>query len=313
MYPHYKNTLPPSILKVFSFMLVASSLSLSTNAQESPEPLVFNVEGGFHFSDNIGLAPLSKDKVDDYIGQSKGSVSYTLFQDNYQDLLINSWVGYQHFFKLNDLSRIEGGISARYRGQLDPALTSPWLEIKTNLTGMNHHDSEIRDGFTVDLTVAIGKRLNEKIGGRIGYRYHHRRSTASRSDFNITEAAGKKFAPHKVFDLDRQGAFAYFEFIPSSDTTFFGEYSFFTGDVNATARGGFNNGAKFTQAWDPAFGTKFKVWRVDADVHTGELGIKHKLNSKTHVKLLAEYMKAFGEANNDYESTSVNLNFNHQF
>lgn len=285
--------------KAFFYDLVVLSAFLLVAYESAGAQALFSfdVEGGLRYEDNVGFAPRSRDKTDDFITEIGGAVHYTALSTKYHQITLSGKVGYEHFFDVEDISNIDFGVAALYRGQLSTDLTAPWYGLEGELTGLYHNDNDIRDGYKFDLTATVGKRLNEKLGASVGYRYHLRRSTDE----------------IEVFDLDKHGAFAHMEFAPAISTTFYGEYSFFSGDTTATGRLPFNDGATFVRYPDLAFGPDFIVWRIDADVHIGEIGVKHRINDNLQLDLSGQYLKAFGESDNDYENARVSLTANYRF
>ncbi|MEN8128644.1 MAG: hypothetical protein ABFS45_00330 [Pseudomonadota bacterium] len=274
------------------------------------DALSFTPEVGVRYDNNVGLAPKSADKVEDFVTRVGGKVQYTAFGSPTNKFVLGGGVRYDHFFDLTDLSNLAVSASALYRGQFGPEPTSVWYSLKGEITGLYFKESEIRDGYKTAITATLGKRLSDNFAVSAGYQYQLRRST--NDDPEQTPPVNPSWNPDEVFDLDRQGVFTHLDFMPTTTMTLYGEYSYFTGDVAATGRS-FNQGATFTRARDMAFGPGFIVWRIDADVHTGRLGIKYKINEQAHLNLYGQYLKALGESDNDYEGTVVNASANYRF
>lgn len=132
-------------------MFFTSSLGYTSDA------FSFTPDFGVRYDNNVGLAPKSEDKVDDFITRIGGDVHYTAFSDPTRKVVLGAGARYDYFFDLTDLSNIGLSASALYRGQFGPGSTSVWYSLKGEITGLFHKKSEIRDGYKAAITAALVK------------------------------------------------------------------------------------------------------------------------------------------------------------
>ena len=286
----------------------------------------FDVDAGIRWEDNLSLSPSSKDKVDDVTTRLGFNGDYTAFTTDTSQFIIGAGVYYDYVADTTDLSNYGGDISLLYQYEFDTSLTAPWISLGGDGQLLNYKDSDIRDGYIVTGTATIGKRLNTKVGISGGYTYFLRRSTDDNpdgqggwcstnwppgmcpaSDWNDPWADSSK-----VFDLDRHNFFARIDFAMNPATIFYGDLTYFDGDVASSGRS-FNPVPGAAVARDFAFGSDYNAWRIDADGFVGQLGVSHGFTDKFSIDAFVEYLTADGESNNDYDNTAVQAMLVYQF
>jgi hypothetical protein len=296
-------------------------LCVATACQQpatASQPFSFNVDAGVRWEDNLSLSPKGKDKVDDVTTHIGFSGDYEAFTTNTSQFTIGAGVYYDYVSDTTDLSNYGAKLSLLYRHEFGTSLTAPWFSLGGDGQWLEYKDSDIRDGYIVTGTATIGKRLNRKVGISGGYKYFIRRSTDDSPDgqggWCATVWPPGMCPPSdwndpwkdadEVFDLDRHNFFARIDFAMNEATRFYGDLTYFDGDVAASGRS-FNNGARFSRAKDSAFGGDYVAWQIDADGFISKLGVSHSFTEKFSIDAFVEYLTADGESGNDYENTAI--------
>lgn len=264
--------------------------------------LSLTIDAGLRHENNIGLAPLSSDEVDDLTTKVSAAVSWAFVQSAQAEVAVGAGIYYDRVSDTSDISRKGFSVNAKYRGQATQELTSVFWILDAEYRTLDYNDSDFRDGDEVKFNAALGKRFNQNFTLQAGYRLEERTS-----DDSSLEMQPASWNPTRVFDLDKDGWFVRGEFDATPDTLIFAEYSRMSGDVAATGRG-FNNGAAFDRAWDYAFGPGYIVWKLDADQDIYEIGVSHQFNEGISAKLATSYMDASGQSGNDYDNQVYTLN-----
>lgn len=253
------------------------------------------------YEDNIGLAPVSADKVEDFTTQLDLGFNWNMVRSETGDISLIGTAYYAYVADLTDLSHYGLFVDLDYRGQASPAFTSVWWDLSAEGKTLKFKDSDIRDGWAARATAEIGKRFNNVFGLSGGLRAEVRRATES-DPVNQPPS----WNADKVFDLDNWAAFLRGAFTVGADTELFLKYTFRSGDVASTGRQ-FNDGAQFDRAWDRAFGPGFIVWRIDADQNIFDAGIGHQFTKRFAMEFAVGYLDAAGSSGNDYDNTWATL------
>lgn len=263
----------------------------------------FNVDAGVRWEDNISLSPRGHDEVDDVTTHIGLNGEYKAFATDTSQFSIGAGLHYDHVTDTTDLSNYGGKLSLLYRHEFDTSLTAPWFSLGGDGQLLEYKDSDIRDGYILTGTVTLGKRLNSKVGISGGYKYFTRRSTDDSPDQPPGPAWWKA---DEVFDLDRHNYFVRLDFAMNEATSFYGDVTYFDGDVAASGRS-LNNGMRFPFAEDFAFGNNkgYRAWKIDADGYIGKVGVTHSFNEKLSVDAFAEFLSADGESSNDYNNRAI--------
>lgn len=286
---------------LFCFTLAGGALHA---AEADSSPISFGFEGGFRYDSNIGFSPDDDDEFDVWTTQVSGGVDWTAVNTGEFELVFSGDGFYNYVSDLNDLTNygLTGGIA--FRNFFGTDLTSPYLGLDAEVTYIKFDDSDLREGYWTDWRFTLGKRLNQRWGVSVGARYFRR--------WQDNDTAGPEGTlledGDEVFDQQKAGGFAHIDFFAGADTTLFFEFTYFSGDVVATATVpsfGFPPVVEpgFTPiALDPAFGSDQFAWRLDADQYIVEGGLTHSFTDRLILNVNLEYIDADADFGNDYDN-----------
>jgi hypothetical protein len=256
------------------------------------------------YEDNIGLAPVSADKVNDFTTQLDVGFDWNMLRSSTNAVSLIGTAYYAYVADLTDLSHYGAFLDFDYRGQATPEFTSIWWDLSAEGKLLKFKDSDIRDGWAARASAEIGKRFNNVFGLSAGLRAETRRSTDSNPDGQ--PPASWDWNADKVFDLDNWAAFLRGSFTVGANTELFLKYTYRSGDVASTGRM-FTNGGQFDRAWDTAFGPGFIVWKIDADQNIFDAGATYVFSNRFSMELAAGYLDASGSSGNDYDNLYATL------
>lgn len=276
----------------------------------------FSIDASLRWEDNLSLSTASEDKVSDLTTHVSFAGNFGLVDTETNEFSIGVNAHYDHVSDTRDLSNYGAQLALLYKRNFGVDFNAPWLTLGADGQLLEYKDSDIRDGYIINATLAIGRQLNPKIGISGGYRYFLRRS-------NFTNSTPQQvlWRSDEVFDLDRHNLFVRLDYAANEKTTIYGDFNYFDGDVAASGKT-FSNGGDFPRAWDPVFGEDYlvpvlgedyRVWRIDATGYEAKLGMVHKFNEKLNLDAFVAYLSANGESNNDYDNTIIQALLSYQF
>ncbi len=281
------------------------SIPIAHSAESAANQLHWHTGVDVRYDDNVGLAPDNDSKRDTFTTHVTAGVTWQPLETATRSFSVSVDPFYEFVTDLEDLSNFGAAVGLNLRQQFNENFTAPFVDLSATATWLEHQDSEIRDGYKIELSAALGKQFGPRFGGRVGVKYHYRQSTKSNPEGTLL---GRN--SNDVFDLESGGPFARVEVNPLPKSTLFFEYQRREGDVAATGSpNGFNSPASFDSARDFAFeeGTRFVSWRIDADQNIFGIGLDHDVNEHLGIQVTANYLDAKGDLNNDYENYVVTL------
>lgn len=263
------------------------------------------------YDDNIGLAPDEASKRDTKTTKVSGGLAWMAYQTPTREISLTARPFYNYVETLEDMSNYgaEFGVTAQQR--FNDSFTAPFVAFALDTTWQEYEDSEIRDGYVVNVELALGKQFTPYIGARIGARYRMQEGT---EDDPIGTILNKN--SDEVFDLESVGGFVKFDFTPVPKTSIFVEYSYMTGDVAATGNAlAFNNPDAFDSSRDFAFEEQlaFLTWKIDADQDLYSMGVSQVITEQLQLDVTASYLEADGEFDNDYDNEIYTLGLTWSF
>jgi hypothetical protein len=275
--------------------------ALATAAESS---ISWSITPEARYDDNIGLAPDSASKRDDVTLRLAGSVIWQPIKTVTDETTVSLTPFYDGVQSLTDLSNYGATLALTHLHQFGNSFTAPWIEVHADGTILEYEGSELRDGYKGEGRVTLGKRFSPLFTASLGYRYQWRRTTNDNPEGTLPNGNS-----NKVFHQDRDGPFVRLDLSPTPKTLLFFQYDFLQGDVASTADPrNFENGFLFARARDFAFeeGSRFLVWRIDADQNIYNLGLEQVLTDRLILKVGTAYLKAKTSSGNDYENFVVN-------
>ena len=292
--------------RVVSVVVAGLLMGLQTSAF-AVDASNFSFDAGLRWEDNLSLSPNSEDKVSDLITHVSFAADFAMVETETNQFSTHINAHYDYVTDTSDLSNYGVQIAALYQHNFGPDFSSPWLTIGADGQVREYKDSDIRDGFIFNISVAMGRQLNPKVGISGGYRNFMRRST-----FENSTQQQMNWRSDEVFDLNRHNLFVRLDFIANENMTVYGDLNYFDGDVAASGTS-FVNGTDFPRAWDRVFGNDYLAWRIDATGYEAKLGMGYAFNEKISMDAFVSYLSASGESNNDYDNTVIQALFSYQF
>lgn len=296
---------------VLGLVVIFSAMSVSSTAWSD---VSFFTGLEVRYDDNIGFAPFSGDEIDDITTELDLGLNWNIYSAATAQVSLLSSVYYAYVADLSDLSEYGIDVDLGYRGQVSPDFTALWWSVSGQAKWMEFNDSDIRDGWSAEARVEVGKRFTNVFGLSAGGTLETRRSTDSNPDGQTGSptAAVPAVNPEDVFDLDNWSVFLQGTFMVGTDTEIFTRYTFRSGDVAATGLAppagprGWNNFGAYDRAWDYAFGQDLNsfyfAWQIDADQHIFDVGVSHILTEQIVLEGALGYLDASGEDDNDYDN-----------
>jgi hypothetical protein len=267
----------------------------------------FSIDASLRWEDNLSLSPAREDKVSDLTTHVSFAGNFGLVQTETNEFSIGVNAHYDHVSDTRDLSNYGAQLALLYKRNFGVDFNAPWLTLGADGQLLEYKDSDIRDGYIINTTLAIGRQLNPKVGISGGYRYFVRRN-----NFTNSTPMQNLWRSDEVFDLDRHNLFVRLDYAANEKTTIYGDLNYFDGDVAASGIT-FSNGGDFPRALDPAFGEGYKAWKIDATGYQAKLGMAHNFNEKLSLDAFVAYLSASGESNNDYDNTIIQALLSYQF
>ena len=300
-------------------------------------PVHFSADMEVRWDENIGLAGASEDEFDDITTRIAGKMVYDLLVETGREFTIDGQVFYAQVADLSDLSNYGLEIGADYRGEFGSALTAPWYTIGLDYTIAQFSDSEPRDGSWLDLEVVIGKRFNETFNLSGGVRFHQRWQSEDDpfcpqfpNNNNSCTVGTIDWNGDDVFNQERFGYFINAEVNFGARTSAFFEWSYASGDEDATGQSGnfpkcgaggvaggansgcniFTNDLAFGQFLNAAGNPRFyQVWKAEVVQRVYEIGVIHEFNDQwsgdiTFIRMEAPSVKNHEVDMEDYQNTA---------
>lgn len=315
------------VIMCFTIGVLLSGMPVQESAaaeDQSGDRLSFGIDLGARWEDNINLAGDDVDveyvgsgpEFDDWTTSLTGSVSYAFIQSSGAELTGSLSAFYNDVNDIDGLSNWGGTAGLSFRGEFGAAFTDPWYSVSVDYTTAEFDDSRIRDGDWISAEAMVGKRFNPKFGMSAGARYLTRdqdNSTGLCPNRSNPDCPGN-WREYEVFDQDRWGLFLHADWFITDRTSLFAEFSYWDGEEDATLplRNGNGGGGRFP-GWlngqdifadDPVFGrasfrnagngnistADYIVWRVEAEQHVWEAGLRQALTDTIALEVVAIYM-----------------------
>ena len=274
------------------------------------------------YSTNQNNAENAVDREDGFIASVSGSVRHRILLGDGFGLQIGGRLEADGNERFGDLSRLGGGVNARLSWKPIVGFTAPWFALDTSVMLSEFNDSDIRDGFNGRIGLTAGKRITDRLSGRIGY------------NFDWREAFGGR-----AFDTRGHSLFASMSYRPHRQWVLYARYDGRSGDVVSTALpsnkiiaaaevieqddafgiGSVNRGLLIGPGPGPGpIGPGFNnnqrfAYRIDAISHQGRFGANYALARNMSLDLSARFRATMGDGDNDYQVISMQGAFLYRF
>lgn len=227
-------------------------------------------------------------------------------------LTLSGYVGAILHSEYREVDALVASASVDFAHAFSLRRNAVWLSVRSEITRMDYRDSEGRDGWLWQSEAGLNRRLSDRLTGHAGVRYTDK-LFPGRSDADKRRYAG--------FDYARGAAFAAIDVALSRDLFAYIEVERSIGDLSSNALDvmGMMSPPYEARSPDPAYRPCDDAscpmrwsYRVDTDVHYGEVGLVWR-RGETLIDLAAGFMRGDAAGFPDYESSTVTLGISRNF
>ena len=251
-----------------------------------------DAEVSVRYEDNLSRANSGPDIEEDMVTAMSVGAAYLKKLNDKSQLLISAYLAHERFAEFDDLNNITMNGNIVYTIQPRSGFTAPWYELSVDIANQKFNKSNIRDSAIVTTRIASGKRLSERLLGKLAYSYTHRYSDAN------------------VFDTDSHDIKGLLVYDFSPRVSLFGTYQLQIGEVVSTAT---PNPAiiaasesvapddVFSPGLGPGCMNRRCAYRLDAIGHILEAGAEIYLNEQFTLDLSGRYFIIDGDGLEAYK------------
>lgn len=293
-----------TLIQIVSSLIAGLFVAFTATAAD------LTLDAGYRFDENLTRAEAASDQEHDHALVFGAHASQLWRLDALTLLTLEGGINGTWWTRFEDVSQfaIEAGVRIRRRWGL--GFTAPWLELSSNLIGLQHLDSDIRDGGLWRNGLTAGKRFGSRLSSRLGYNYQIRRASEG-----------------KVFDLERHEVFGQLDFNLTPRWLIYAEVGAIEGELTSTAslpNQRIRSKANVVpQGFDEAFGRGQSplgiglrprwTYQIDGVVVSGEVGVNYPLKPGLAIDVAARYVQAYAAGDNQYNGVLVNAGILWQF
>lgn len=274
--------------------LMAGLLALTSKAAAGVTHA--DAELAYRHDNNLSRAESGRDTVSDNAIDLGTTLSWNRLLTPNSGLRLSGGLRLTEQARNSELSHMDIGAGLRYRIQPVAGYTAPWIELGASYDQQFYRDSGIRDGDRWVTDAILGKRITDRIGGRIGANWEWRHADDG-----------------EVFEWQRRRLFASMDYKLGLDSTLYFTLTRVWGDqvFTATPAAAFRQVAKAI-ADDPAFGAR-RAYRMGAVASEVELGLNLPLNSVQTLDVGVRYFNADADGGHTYDSTELRISWLYRF
>lgn len=208
---------------------------------------------------------------------------------------------YSHQVDFDDTSHLALTGSAAWRIQPVVGFSAPWIELAGDLQWLRHADSDLRDGTIASLTASVGSHLTDRL----------RLSAGAGAGRRSGDSSG-------LYDLSTTRIFASADWRVGARATLYGRVARVSGDhvfaaVDPLSQGWLSAIQEVLIA-DPALGSGFVGYRVEAATMVYDLGVNYPLGNAHALDVSLTH--AASETDRDareYDATQLRVAFLYRF
>jgi len=251
------------------------------------------LDGGIalRYEDNLSRANRGPDIEEDMVTALSAGAGYLKTLDDRSQLLISAYLAHENFAEFDDLNNIAVNTAIVYTLQPRRGYTQPWYEFSLAASRIQFDDSDIRDSYLFRAGAGAGKRLSDRLSGKITYSYEHRQSD------------------EQVFDTDVHQLDALLVHAWSRAVSLFASYRLQVGEVVSTATPNPEIIAAsesvapddvFVPGLGPGCMNRRCAYRLDAVGHIFEAGLEVGLNALLTLDISGRYFIVDGDGLDAY-------------
>lgn len=251
-----------------------------------------DIGAGIRYDSNVGRSQQASDRKEDFITNINARLGYQRVLSQNSLFNISSDIAFERMAEFKALNNLQLGVTASYYTQPVTGFFQPWAEAKLRLSHLNFNKSKIREGFIVDASVKVGKRLTNKTSAWIAYHYNER------------------YSDEKVFDLVNHVIETDIEYRYSREISLFAGYNVNFGEVVSTAIPNANIIAVaesvaaddvFFTGLGPGCANRRCAYRLDATSHKLNAGINMNVGDSAELELATQYHHTNAKGDNRYQ------------
>ena len=122
---------------------------------------------GIRYESNLSRANNGADIEEDMVTALSAGAGYLKKLDNNSQLLISAYLAHERFAEFRDLNNVAVNVSIVYTIQPQAGYTQPWYTLSVDVAKQQFDQSDIRDSLFVSTRFTAGKRLTDRITGKL--------------------------------------------------------------------------------------------------------------------------------------------------
>jgi hypothetical protein len=263
------------------------------------------------FNDNLSYGQLSRDRKTDQALQLDLAGGQHLQLTDATGLALTANIGTSRYIQYNGLNNVYYGAASTLRHKFGLGNAAPWISLAGSA---NYHDFEYapRDGWRYQLSVAMGKRLSERLEIQLKYQYEER--IADRFVNNPALLARPVPIFGDAFSIAAHSVALTGIFNLSDRLTSYVGYARREGDVtSSTHRNRTIFAASDAIAPDKAFGNDFVAYRINAGSNIFSFGLSWAMTCHASLNLGYERQDSRAGHGLEYSNNIGHLNLLYAF
>lgn len=265
-------------------VIVALLVCLSGLVPPAHADWIFDAEAGVVHESNVGLAKLGRDRKSDTAATTSASAGHVFaLTDRYTATVTGDAAGIA-WDRLGGLSNVSFGTTAAFRGKFGVGPQAPWLRLFGS-GARQEYDLDVRDGWRYRLGAGLGTRWGERWDVSAEYAFEQRVADHGK--------VVSRRLPGDAFDVESQTWSVRADVLVTETVSVFAGYALREGEVvSTTQRNAEIVLASKALTADPAFGSRFVAYRLDATTHVFSAGLTVVLGRRWSANVGYEYQMA---------------------
>jgi predicted porin len=245
------------------------------------------------YSDNLGNAPYTVDKLSSHQSRAQASVVKNLLLTTHSGLLLKGAIETQQDAKYRGLDHHTLSFAASYKIKPDLAYSAPWYSLALKYTAAIYPESKLRDARIIELEFMGGKRFTDRILAKAALAYREHNTEQSHSPFEQRQQ-------QLMLGLDYH----------YQKLTVYTNYNYIDGHIASTVSN--MCGAYVYCAADDALlrnkdGDMLYAYRRNAQTHLADLGFNYAFSRSTSLDFMFRRIDARASGYSNYEQHSAHF------
>lgn len=258
------------------------------------------------YRNNLSRSWKSDDIVSDTISMLSIGGGHSRKLGTTSQVVFTGYLSWNRHDDFEDLDSLAASLGVSWVFQPNPGFANVWYNASAEVTRMEYRDSEVREGYLLDVEVGLSKRLGLRTTGHMGIRYN---------DLVFLEKSSEEDTRAAAFDTSSGEIYLGANHRLAERLSVFTEYGYRYGDLTASASGIPDPDNPYrAETEDPAFDhcewpncIPRYTYRLVGHMHKLELGFALKFD-ELGLDLSGRYYDVKGrEAGTRYEDWSIQL------